>query len=115
MKYQQFEELPIWQNSRILVANIYALTRNIKDYGFCDQIQRAAVSIMNNITEGFESGTDAKFRTFLNVAKGSCGEVRSMLYLIKDLDYAEEQTENIAFCENLSSQITGLIKYLENN
>lgn len=58
-----------------------------KDYGFKDQIQRAAVSIMNNIAEGHESGTDAKFFYFLNIARGSCGEVRSMLYLCEDLGF----------------------------
>jgi len=61
-----------------------------KDYGFRDQIQRAAVSIMNNIAEGFESGSDAKFINFLNIARGSCGEVRSMLYLCEDLGFCSK-------------------------
>jgi len=61
--------------------------QNCRDYGFRDQIQRAAVSIMNNIAEGFESGTDAKFIYFLNIAKGSCSEVNSMLYLCEDFRY----------------------------
>ena len=58
-----------------------------RDFGFKDQIQRAAVSIMNNIAEGFESGSDAKFMSFLSISRGSCGEVRSMLYLCEDLGY----------------------------
>lgn len=61
------------------------------DYGFKDQIQRVAVSIMNNIAEGFESGPDAKFINFLNIAKGSCSEVKSMLYLCEDLDYCSTE------------------------
>ena len=60
---------------------------NCKDWGFKDQIQRAAVSIMNNIAEGTESGSDAKFMNFLNIAKGSCSEVKSMLYLCEDLSF----------------------------
>ena len=63
---------------------IYAIMQNCRDYGFRDQIQRASVSIMNNIAEGLESGSDAKFVNFLNIAKGSCSEVRSMLYLCED-------------------------------
>lgn len=80
-----FENLYIWNESRALINSIYKIMRNSKDYGFKDQIQRAAVSIMNNIAEGYESGTDAKFINFLNIARGSRGEVRSMLYLCEDL------------------------------
>jgi len=64
---------------------------NNRDYGFKDQIQRAAVSIMNNIAEGSESGSDAKFINFLNIAKGSCSEVRSMLYLCLDRNFCTQQ------------------------
>lgn len=90
-----FENLFIWKESRVLINSIYKIMRNSKDYGFKDQIQRAAVSIMNNIAEGCESGTDAKFINFLNIARGSCGEVRSMLYLCEDLGFcssAERET-----------------------
>ena len=62
-----------------------------RDYGFKDQIQRAAVSIMNNIAEGFESGSDAKFLNFLNISRGSCTEVRSMLYLCEDLSFCTKE------------------------
>ena len=64
---------------------------NNKDWGFRDQIQRAAVSIMNNIAEGYESGSDAKYANFLNIAKGSCSEVRNMLYLCKDRHFCTEE------------------------
>ena len=82
---RNFENLFIWQESRTLIFSIYRIMENSKDYGFKDQIQRAAVSIMNNIAEGFESGSDAKFVNFLNISRGSCAEVRSMLYLCEDL------------------------------
>ena len=82
---RSFENLFIWQESRVLIRSIYKMMETCRDFGFKDQIQRAAVSIMNNIAEGFESGSDAKFINFLNISRGSCGEVRSMLYLCEDL------------------------------
>ena len=81
---RSFESLRVWQESRKFVNDIYDMVENCRDYGFRDQIQRAAVSIMNNIAEGCESGSDAKYIYFLNISKGSCGEVRSMLYLCED-------------------------------
>jgi four helix bundle protein len=63
-----FEELRIWQESRLLVKDIYALSNSLKDYGFKDQLQRASISIMNNIAEGSESGTDKLFVRYLNIA-----------------------------------------------
>ena len=90
-----FEELRIWQQARVLVKNIYsnfkAGTIGHKDFGFREQLQRAAVSVMNNIAEGFERGSKADFARFLDIAKGSCGEVRSMLYIAYDLNYIDEE------------------------
>lgn len=86
-----FEDLWIWQQARKLVANVYsdfaAGTSANRDFGFRDQIQRASVSIMNNIAEGFERSSDIEFARFLEIAKGSCGEVRSMYYTAEDLAY----------------------------
>ena len=78
------ENLQIWQFSRELVNHIYEITAVCKDYGLKDQIQRAAVSIMNNIAEGHDSGSDSRFIYYLNVSRGSCSEVNSMLYLCED-------------------------------
>ena len=80
-----FDELVIWQKARELTNSIYSMMDGYRDWGFKDQLQRASVSIMNNIAEGFDSGSDAKFINFLNIAKGSCSEVRSMLFLCEDL------------------------------
>ena len=90
---------------------------NNKDWGFRDQIQRAAVSIMNNIAEGYESGSDAKYANFLNIAKGSCSEVRNMLYLCKDRHFCtEEQFIDLKSQAILiSSQLYKLIEYLNNS
>ena len=86
-----FEELVIWQMSRQFVREIYLLLRDSNDYGFRDQIQRASVSVMNNIAEGFQrnkfSKDNKQFVYFLNIAYGSCAEVRNMLYIAEDINY----------------------------
>ena len=88
---ERFEDLRIWQEARDQVRAIYrAFQRGSvghTDFGFRDQLQRAAVSVMNNIAEGFERKTPKDFAHFLDLAKGSCGEVRSMLYVAEDLIY----------------------------
>lgn len=87
---RRFEELWVWHQARELVKEAYEDFRSepgSTDYGFRHQVQKAAVSIMNNIAEGFERSTDPEFARFLDVAKGSCGEVRSMYYAAEDLSY----------------------------
>ena len=79
MKIDRFEDIIAWQKAKSLTLNIYTLFAESKDFGFKDQIQRASVSVMNNIAEGFERKTNKEFKYFLFVAKGSCGEVRSMI------------------------------------
>ena len=109
------ENLFIWQESRKVVNGIYAIMTENRDFGFKDQIQRAAVSIMNNIAEGFESGSDAKFINFLNIAKGSCSEVRSMLYFCEDFKYCsiEERTELQKQIKQISTGIVNLIEKIK--
>jgi four helix bundle protein len=84
---ESFEELKIWQRARTLTNAIYNAMCACKDFAFGDQIQRAATSVMNNIAEGFERRTKKDFAHFLDLAKGSAGEVRSMLYLGEDRGY----------------------------
>ena len=117
MSARKIEDLRIWSDARVFVKNIYDVMRDNRDFGFKDQIQRASVSIMNNIAEGFESGSDAKFINFLNIAKGSCSEVKSMLYLCEDLGYCScEQREALhSQLSNISSGIYKFIEYLKNN
>ena len=111
---RNFEELRVWQDARVLVKDVYLLMANCKDYGFKDQIQRAAVSVMNNIAEGSESGSDALYIRYLRIAKASCGEVRSMSYLCEDLNYCS--IENALNIRNkaiiISSSLQKLIEYL---
>ena len=82
---QKFEDLEIWKESRRLNKIIYASLENCRDYSFRDQMRRAALSVMNNISEGFERRTPKDFAHFLDLAKGSAGEVRSMTYAAEDL------------------------------
>ncbi len=113
----QFEDLQIWQEARTLVKDIYDLTKGLKDYGFVDQIRRASVSVMNNIAEGFERGSNREFIRFLNISKASCAEVRSMLYLSEDLGYLETiKVDDLRkFCFNLSTSLNKFINYLESH
>ncbi len=86
-----FEDLVIWKMSKDVVKSIYQYSKEINDFGFRDQIQRAAVSIMNNISEGFQRNKFSKdhkqFLNFLNISYGSCAEVRNMLYLAEEINY----------------------------
>jgi len=87
---RRFEDLVFWQQARELTRAIYTLTQKngfSRDYGLKDQIQRAAVSIMSNIAEGFSRGTNVEFSQFLFIAKGSLSEVQSQLYVALDLAY----------------------------
>ena len=86
----RFEELIAWQKARVLTAAIYEVTRQgafAKDFGLAGQMQRAAVSIMANIAEGFERGGLGEFHQFLSTAKASCAELRSHLYIALDVGY----------------------------
>ncbi|MCY1635018.1 four helix bundle protein [Marinifilum sp. D737] len=106
-----FEDLMIWQESRKLVNDIYNQFKICRDYGFKDQIQRAAVSVMNNIAEGFERKSNSEFKRFLDIAKSSCGEVRSMLYLAEDMEYIEK--ENAEALRNECKLLAGSIVKLK--
>lgn len=115
-----FEDLEVWKDARVLVRDIYDQTRKIHDYGFCEQIQRAAVSIMNNLSEGFErnklSKENKQFVNFLNISNGSCSEVKSMLYLAEDLGYIDPSIcqELREKCTKISNKIYSLSAYLSN-
>ena len=97
--FKTFEEINAWQNARVLVQEVYAMTRGGdfgRDYGLKDQIQRAAVSICSNIAEGFERRGNKEFINFLWIAKGSAAEVCSQLHNAKDIGYiTDEQFQSI--------------------
>jgi len=89
---QRFEDLLAWQKARELTCEVYKAFRACRDGGFTDQIQRASVSVLSNIAEGFESGTRDMFLNYLYIAKGSAGEVRAQLYVAYDVGYLNLET-----------------------
>ena len=114
---ERFEDLKAWQKSRELTKLIYELSSGgnwAKDFGLRDQIRRASVSVMSNIAEGFERRGGAEFGRFLDMAKGSAGEVRCQLYVALDLGYADEEAFNQArgMAEEISRMVAGLASYL---
>jgi four helix bundle protein len=114
---KNFEELIAWQKARELAGNVYELTRRDKfsrDFGLRDQIQRAASSIMHNIAEGFESGSDPEFVRFLKMARRSAGEVQSQLYLALDIDYIteDERQKMYTLATEVKELINGMMTYL---
>jgi four helix bundle protein len=117
---RRFEEIEAWQLSRELAKQIYEATKQgpfAHDYGLKDQIQRAAVSIMSNIAEGFERGGNKEFMNFLGIAKGSCGEVRSQLSVALDQGYIDQaQFEGLVqVCIRVSVMLQAFITSLRNS
>ena len=114
MVINRFEDIVAWQKSKDLTTAVYANFNNIKDYSFKDQICRASVSIMNNIVEGFERKSNKELKYFLFIAKGSCGEVRSMLQLAEELNYLTiEVRDNLMVSSiEISKMLSGFIKQL---
>lgn len=121
MKYKRFEETPVWQEAREFVNSVYNLLASSKmfknDYSLSDQFKRASYSIMLNIAEGFERGSNKDFAHFMDYAKGSAGEVRSILYIVIDNKYVtQDQFKNmIGKIENISAQLSNFKKYLIKN
>lgn len=114
---RRFEEIDAWQTARQLTREIYSISNQgafSRDFGLRDQMRRAAVSIMSNIAEGFESKTTALFAELLGRAKGSAGELRAQLYVAHDAGYlVQEQFRSLCLlCERCSGQISGFASYL---
>lgn len=114
MVIERFEDIIAWKKAKQLTLLIYNTFSESKDFGFNNQIQRASVSIMNNIAEGFERKTNNEFKQFLYIAKGSCGEVRSMIYVAFELKKISNEIyiELLRLSEEISRIIGGLIKTL---
>jgi four helix bundle protein len=112
MAYRRFEDLPVWNDAIDLATGMFtfAASGRLKNFaGLRDQLERAAASISNNIAEGFERGTDEELLTFLYIARGSAGEVRSMFHLIPRLpsfaDLQEEVYRLRSRAESISKQL----------
>jgi four helix bundle protein len=114
MRAEKFEDLICWQKARNFAIVTYSYFKNNKDYAFRDQIQRASISISNNIAEGFERKSNKEFNQFLHIAKGSCGEVRSMLHIALELGYLNKSQFDTLYEDSteISKIISGLSKHL---
>jgi four helix bundle protein len=115
---KQFEEMEAWQTARALTKSVYELTASgtfSRDFGLKDQMQRASVSIMSNIAEGFESRTEVLFLEYLGRAKGSAGELRAQFYVAQDAGYitAEQLPSLQDQCAKCSAQISRFMDYLK--
>ena len=122
MKYERFEDLPVWKAAIELAESVYSLTSQNQFKGngsLRDQIERAAVSVSNNIAEGFERGTTQELLTFIYIARGSAGEVRSMLCLLERLSAFQDLKSEISNLKSLSlsvsRQLRGWANSLQNS
>ncbi len=116
MKITCFEDIESWKESRLLVQDIYKIFKECRDFGFKDQIQRAALSIMSNIAEGFDRGGNKECVYFLTISRGSLSEVKSLNYAALDIGYLD----TVQFgaigkrCDKISGLLNGFIRYLKN-
>jgi four helix bundle protein len=124
MVIKRFEDIESWKKARLLVKEIHEITQRNnfkKDFSLKDQIKRASVSIMSNVAEGFDSGSNRSFIKYLNISLGSSSEVKSILYVALDQEYISEDIfeELYQQCEEIKKLIKGFKKYLntskENN
>lgn len=116
-KIEKFEDIIAWQKARELTKGVYKCTRTgefARDYGLKDQIQRASVSAMANVAEGFERGGDKEFIQFLSTSKGSCGEVKSHLYVALDQGYIATPAFDQLYgqASEVSRLLSGFMAYL---
>jgi four helix bundle protein len=114
MATQSFKDLIVWQKAKILYVEIHNEFKDIKDWSFRDQILRAALSVPNNVAEGYARRSDKAFKNFLFIAKGSVAEVESMLLIAPELGHLtkEEQPELLKITDEVSRLLAGFIKKL---
>jgi four helix bundle protein len=115
MNVQKFEDLIIWQKSQNIAVNIYNLFKSTKEFAFRDQIFRAAISISNNIAQGFNRETNKEFIRFLYISRASCSEVKSMLYLSVKIGLITDEfaQKYILDCDEINRIGFSLIKKLK--
>jgi len=108
---EKFEDLKVWQRGVRLAIQIYKMFSDCRDFGFKDQITRSALSIASNIAEGYERGSNNEFIRFLNIAKGSCGELRTQMFIALRIGYVEKDKgeELIEESREISAMLGGLI------
>ena len=112
MSIEKYEDLDVWKESMRLATRLYKKLVNCKDYGLRNQIQRSAVSIPSNIAEGYDRSTNKEYVNFLNIAKGSCAELRTQLYIAKEINILNKNVANdfIEQTKKISAMLYNLIK-----
>ena len=112
MSIEKYEDLDVWKESMRLAVEIYNNLNGCKDYGLKNQLQRSAVSIPSNIAEGYDRGTNKEYINFLNIAKGSCAELRTQLYIAKEVDILPKKLSNdfIKQSKKISAMLYNLIQ-----
>ncbi|MEN8226413.1 MAG: four helix bundle protein [Bacteroidota bacterium] len=112
MKIEKFEDLEVWKISMNLSVLIYRVFKNCRDFGLKDQVQRASVSIPSNIAEGFDRKSNKEYIYFLYIAKGSCSELRTQIYLAREVGIIEKKKaeEFIETTRKVSAMIYRLIQ-----
>ena len=115
MAIEKFEDIVGWQKAQDFAVDIYAAFGQLKDFSFKDQITRAAISISNNIAEGFDRQSNKEFVRFLYIALGSCSEAKSMIYFSKRLGYCESEPQEylLEVTNEISRILHGLINSME--
>jgi four helix bundle protein len=110
MAYQSFEDLEVWQRGCRLTVEVFKAFAACKNFSFRDQVQRAALSIPSNVAEGSERGSTKDFAHFLNIAKGSCGELRTQVYIARKLDLLAKPAFDgvVQESKELSAMLEGL-------
>ena len=113
---KRFEDLQVWKDAMNMTVSVYEKLKLCKDYGFKDQMQRAAVSVPSNIAEGYERQTNREFVQFMYIAKGSCAELRTQLYLSIKLNYLSKEDGMVLVekTECISKMLHKLIMYRKN-
>ena len=108
----RFEDLEVWKRSARLSAELYRAMQSVKDFGFRDQLTRAGFSVPSNIAEGFERESIREFVNFLSYAKGSCGELRTQIYIGMEIGYIDRENGKTWIQESIeiSAMLAGLIK-----
>ena len=116
MAYQLFEDLEVWKRSARLSCSVYKELRQLKDFGFKDQITRSSLSVPSNIAEGYERKSLKELLNFLYYAKGSCGELRTQIYIGVDIGYISKEVGHywIEETRQISMMLSGLMKNKRN-
>ena len=118
MSFKKLEDIEVWKRGCKLAVEIYRVTSAgsfEKDWGLRDQVRRAAVSIPSNVAEGFERDTDAEFSRFASIAKGSCAELKTQIYIAQAIGYLDKTSSDFLIneCNEIASMLKGLTKYLK--